>query len=53
MTGAALSIMADPEWPKNTYWPSKFIMAWLHLGVKVKPRSQLINKVMVTFIGTT
>ena len=52
MTGEAQSIMADP------CWPSKFqngivnpITVWLDTGVKVKPSSQLINKLMVVCSG--
>ena len=36
---------------QNSYWPSKFHNGLVNPGVNVKPKSQLINKLMVACSG--
>ena len=56
----AMKAYAILEVKLSPYWPSKIhnglvnpIVAWLNPEVKVKPRSQLINKLIVACSGTT
>ena len=52
MTFEADPIMADPSWLSKIHNGLVIpIMAWLNLGIQVKSRSQLINKLMVTCNG--
>ena len=51
MTSEVQLIMADPYWPRKIL--NGPVMAWLNPGVMAKPRSQLINKLMVGCTGMT
>ena len=52
MIGVAQHIMADPEWPSKMYnGLVNPVLAWSNPGFKVKPWSQLINKLIIVCSG--